>query len=395
VATPTLGARRVGEPGPIFPRCLPLNPSPALRSLLVLLFPLAAAAPAQGRAVVPAVAATWPGNAAVSLPLRWSQGTLQVCVSSAILPAAVQGQLRGVRMRRPALLGEPPYAAVQRTLTVRACFTPTDPTSLGGALVANRPANLQVVAGPAAVAVAATQPANGAAPLGAEFLVVPFATPLPVTAGNLFLEFEVTDAPLTIGDAWVDAVWLPGGVDHGYATAIGDGTCTLGPQPLQMQWSAAGGPQRSTTATLVLRGAPPGAAAFAFAGIEPETRAPGAGYVGFGGDLAGIDPNLAGCRQWTPIDVLWFGTADAGGNYTLTFPIDPAVTQPRMRVGVQAGIVDFARPGLPLSVGNGALLMLDSAGVDNRCATVFFPGPATTSPWGAQVGLMPVLVLDL
>jgi len=304
-----------------------------LRSLLLFLFPLSAVALAQGRAVVPAVAANWPGNAAVSLPLRWSQGTLQVCVSSAMLPATVQGQLRGVRMRRPALLGEPPYAAVQRTLTVRACFTPTDPTLLGSSLVANRPANLQVVAGPAAVAVAATQPANGQAPLGAEFLVVPFPTPLPVTAGNLFLEFEVGNAPLTIGDAWVDAVWLPGGIDHGYATSIGDGTCTLG-QPLQLLWTAADGPQRGATATLVLRGAPAGAAAFAFAGIEPEARAAGVGYVGFGGDLAGIDPGLAGCRQWTPIDVLWFGTADAGGNYTLTFPIDAAVTQSRMRVGV-------------------------------------------------------------
>ncbi len=364
--------------------------------LLSLAIVLGSAAMAQGRAVVPRLAETLPGNAAVSMPLRWSHGIMQVCIAPVLLPANFVGQqIRGLRLRRPALLDEPAYAAVQRTLTVRACFAPIDPVVVSSSLTANRPAALQVVAGPAVFLVAASVPPAGVPPTGAEFLVIPFPVPLQVAPGNLFLEFEAGDAPLAIDEPWVDAVWMTDGIDHGFDTAVGNGACTTRNEPLELRWTAAGGPVRGTDAALQLTGATPGAGVFAWAGIEPETHATGAAWFGFGGPLGGLDPALAACRLWAPLDATFLGTAASDGSYTVSFPLLSAITTTSMRVGVQALFLDFARPGLPLSISNGVMLVLDSARVDNRCSTVFFPGAATISPWGAQFGLMPVVVLDL
>ena len=49
---------------------------------------------------------------------------------------------------------------------------------------------------------------------------------------------------------------------------------------------------------------------------------------------------------------------------------------------------------IPLSFSNGLQLVCTGAGVQNRCCSYFFPGSATTSPWGSQIGQMPVLLLD-
>ncbi|MEI6131184.1 MAG: hypothetical protein WCR59_14045, partial [Planctomycetota bacterium] len=53
---------------------------------------LLALLPAQSRTVVPTIAERLPGNAALSLPLRWSQGTLVVSIDAALLPLALTGQ---------------------------------------------------------------------------------------------------------------------------------------------------------------------------------------------------------------------------------------------------------------------------------------------------------------
>src|SRR5688572_26964084 len=121
-------------------------------SIPPLLFALAAAgfAAAQNRSVIPAACTTLPGNAALSLPLRWSHGTLQVRIDAALLPTGFIGRtISGLRLRRPAFLAEPGYAALQRTLTVRGAFQPETATQLGQSLVGNRPANLGVLFGPA------------------------------------------------------------------------------------------------------------------------------------------------------------------------------------------------------------------------------------------------------
>jgi len=40
------------------------------------------------------------------------------------------------------------------------------------------------------------------------------------------------------------------------------------------------------------------------------------------------------------------------------------------------------------------MMQLDTSRVGAQCNSVYFPYAYPTSPWGAHLGLMPVLVLD-
>jgi len=357
---------------------------------------------AQSRAVVPPIAATLPGNAAMSMPLAWSHGVLQVCVGSQLLPAALAGgNLQGIRLRRPSFLGEAPYPALQRTLTVRAAFVPTLPSALSGVRAANAPATFPVVWGPAQVQVAATAQPTGAPWLGDEFLVLPFSPPLPVVAGSLLLEFETSDLPFRTAEQWVDAVWAESGIERGYQATVGEGSCTTRSTPLELRWTSAASPTRGLDAILRLVGAPPaapngpGSVVLAWVGVEPQTHALAGDFLGYGQSLAALDPALAGCLQWSPLDLVVFGVADAAGGFDLRFPIPPAVTTSGMRLSAQAAFLDAQRTGpLPLSISNGVVMQLDTSGIGSRASSVFFPYATATSPWVVQQGLMPVLVLD-
>lgn len=361
---------------------------------------VAGALAAQSTAVVPPLCANLPGNAAVAMPLRWSHGTLQVFVDPALLPSGLVGQsLTGLWLRRPTLPGDVAYAPITRTLTVRGGVTATVAASHGGGLAANRPANVATLFGPAAVTSLAAPAPGAATVVGDDLLHIVFTAPLPVTAGTLFLEFEVGNAPLQIStEHWVDAFWQAGGVEQGYAVPVGDGSCTTHGEPTRVRWTAAGSPAAGGTAAFELAGALPTAAGgsglvLMWAGLDPQARGPGAGFLGFGADLALVDPGLAGCRQWAPLDVSWNGVADAFGKYASTLAI-PGSAALGLRLCVQGGWIDGARPGLPLSLGNGLVLVLGSAGVGGRCSSVYFPAGATTSPWPPFVGQMPVLRLE-
>jgi hypothetical protein len=366
----------------------------------LLLSALAPVLAAQSSVVVPAVLELLPGNAALSLPLRWSHGTLQVRIDSQLLPAALTGQtIAGLRLRRPSFLAEPGYPALQRTLTVRGGFQPELAGQIGMNLVANRPANLTVLFGPAPVGVAATAATGPATALGAELLHIPFSQPLPVATGTLFLEFEAGDAPLQVLPGhWVDAVWIRSGIENGYAVTVGDGSCTTRTEPTELRWNDAQGPQVGGTAKFVLTGAPPTDATGAgivvhWIGVDPQTTPPGPAHLGFGADLGLVDPGLGGCHWWAPFTVTWSGTTDSTGRIATTLPLTGPVT-PGLRLAVQAAWLDDSRPGLPFSLSNGLLLVLTGIGVGGRCSSVFFPAGQTTSPWAPFVGQMPVLRLD-
>jgi len=361
---------------------------------------LAVAAATQNVAVVPAVCADLPGNAAVSLPLRWSHGTMQVFVDPPMLPTNFVGQtLTGLWLRRPTLPGDGAYGAITRTLTVRGAFQQPIAASMFGTLTQNRPANTAVLFGPAPVTSAAVAAPGAGTTVGADLLHIVFTQPLPVTAGTLFLEFETGDAPLQVSaDHWVDAIWNQGGVEAGMVAAVGDGSCTTRSEPTRLAWTATGEPAAGATATFGVSGLPPTFAsstgwAFVWVGVDPVARAAGPGYLGFGGDLGILDPGLAGCRQWAPFDLAWGGLSDAFGRYTTSFAV-PGAAVLGTRLGVQAGWLDPARPGLPLSVSNGLTLVLGSIGVNYRCNTLMFPAGTTTSPWTTFVGMMPVLRLE-
>lgn len=379
------------------------NPSSGRRpvpSLFAASCALAALLPAQNSAVVPPLCANLPGNAAVAMPLRWSHGTLQVFVDAALLPAGIAGQsLTGLWLRRPTLVGDVAYAPITRTLTVRGGMATGLAASYGGPLTMNRPANLLTVFGPATVTSAAVPAPGAATVVGADLVHIAFSTPLPVGAGTLFLEFETGNAPLQISsEHWADAVWQTGGTDQGYVASVGDGSCTTRSEPTRLRWTAAGGPAAPSTAAFELTGALPTAGAstglvLMWAGLDAQARAPGAGFLGFGADLAVVDPGLAGCRQWAPLDVTWSGTTDGFGKFASTLPI-PGTAALGLKLAVQGGWIDPTRPGLPLSLANGLVLVVGAAGVGNRCNSIYFPAGATTSPWPPFVGQMPVLRVE-
>jgi hypothetical protein len=354
---------------------------------------LASGLVAQTTTVVPARCVDLPGNAALAMPLRWSQGVLQVFVDPPLLPAALNGQaLTGVRLRRSTLLGDPANPALSRTLTVRGGYQPFLAAQMQGSVTQNRPAGAMVLFGPATVTTAATGAPAAGAPVGEDLLNVDFTTPLPWAAGTLFLEFEVADAPLQISAAhWVDAVWIPNGTDTGYAVTVGTGGCTTRPEPTELRWTGSAAPAPGITGTLEVRGTPPTAGSsvgfvLEWIGFSPRAN-------NFGVSLSLLDPGLVGCHQWAPFEVSWSGTANAAGIYATPLPL-PSSSALGTELGVQAAWLDLSRTGLPLSFSNGLVLRLGPSGVGTGCSTMFFPGAATVSPWPAFVGQMPVLLLE-
>lgn len=369
-----------------------------MRALLPSLV-LAAALTAQNTAVIPAIAATRPGNAAVSMPLRWSQGVMQVVVDHSLLPAAAcTAGIQGIHLRRPAFLGESSYAALSRTLIVRAGVTTRAAQWLLPQIVANQPTGMQVVFGPGVVAVPATPALGHGDVLGPQFVHIPFAAPvvLATTADHLFLEFECTDGPLAVEpDNWVEAVQFVGGVDGGYAVPLGNGGCSSLSAPLELRWNGSSGPNRGSNATLQLTGAVPSALVLTLVSLDPANRAVGGSFLGFGADLSAL--GLTGCHQWAAPDLMLVGTATVVGSKAISFAIPTAHTVVGQRIVVQAAEFDAAANPMGIGFSNGTELVLDQSGVGNHAATVFFPGattPTTSSPWGTSVGLMPVLAID-
>jgi len=356
---------------------------------------------AQTTATAPPVCETLPGNAALAMPLRWSEGKMQVFVDPVLLPANFVGEtITGLKLRRSVLPGDGAYPAISRTLTVRAGFQTAAAAVVVGDYVQNRQlSSAQVVFGPSTVNVAATPAPGPATTVGEEFLQITFATPLPVTAGTLFLEFEVSNPPLSISsDHWVDAVWFEDGFDDGLVARVGDGSCTTRAEPTILEYKSIDGPVAGTTIDLEVTGAPPtfnGGVGFVlvWVGTDPESRPPGATYVGYGNTFAAADPLMSDCHQWAPFDFSWFGPTDGAGRFATTFDI-PGSAALGFRLAFQAAWLDESRPVIPLSFSNGLQVVCSGAGVGNHCNTFFFPGQTQVSPWGPQIGQMPVLLLD-
>jgi hypothetical protein len=262
-------------------------------------------------------------------------------------------------------------------------------------LTVNRPANLSVLFGPASVSIPATPATTVGASVGEEFLVIPFSTPLVVIAGSMFLEFESGDTPLQVGaDHWVDSVWFEGAVETGYVVTVGNGSCTTRSQPTELVWTNADGPHVAGTANMRLTGTQPGAFVFAWFGLDPEPRAASATYFGWGGALGLLAPSLANCHQWAPMDAMWGASSDIAGSYTVSFGLPATFATVGMKIGAQCAWVDPARPGMPLSISNGVMLVLDTIGVGANCSTAFFPAGATNSPWPPEMGQMPVITFE-
>ena len=76
----------------------------------------------------------------------------------------------------------------------------------------------------------------------------------------------------------------------------------------------------------------------------------------------------------------------------LLFGDGNAVIRAGDRIGIQCA--QLGPQALP-TISNGLILQLDTAGIDDQCATVFFLSGSTQAAWLPDKGLMPVLGLDL
>lgn len=356
----------------------------------------------QNTAAVPPAFETLPGNAGVAMPLRWSKGKLQVFIDPPMLPANFVGEtISGLRLRRSVLEGSPAYPAMTRTMQIHGGFQTFPATQMIGSATQNHNVVPRLLLfGPAVVNVAATPaPGGPTMTVGDEFVQITFSQPLPVTAGTLFLEFETTDGPLAIAPGnWVDAVKFDVGTDDGYVAMVGDGSCTTRSEPTELRYTSSAGPVSGTTVDLEVTGAPPTSGqdvglVLVWLGLDPLTAAPGPNYLGYGGSFGVADPLMVACHQWAPLDFAWFGQTDSAGRFatTLTIPGNAAIGQ---RLALQAGWLDDTRPVVPLSLSNGLQMICNSAGVEDQCSSFFFPDDLDVSPWGPQVGLMPVILLD-
>ncbi|MCR9244974.1 MAG: hypothetical protein NXI31_08070 [bacterium] len=376
-----------------------MRPSSVLLPLVV--GALALTASAQNVAVVPPVCADLPGNAALAMPLRWSDATLQVRIDAGLLPTSQGQTITAIRLRRPTFLQEPGYPALSRTLSVMAGFE-TGFRGLPDAMTRNRDfnrppmANRVSVFGPTVISVPATAAPGPGTQVGDDFLVIPFSAPLPVQPGTLFLEFVTSDGPFQIEpEQWVDAVWVDDGVPKGYAVTLGDGSCTTRSVPSELRWTdPSTGPMPGGQAALQATGAAPGAFYLVVFGLEPVARAASPTYMGFGQSLTAFDPTLTGCFQWTPADVTLGGLSDPGGSYSTSFTLLGGASAVGMQIGAQAVWLDTSRQGAPVSLSNGLMLVLDNVDVRDRCATAYFPSSVNYSPWEPYLGQMPVITIE-
>lgn len=355
----------------------------------------------QNTAVLPPAFESLPGNVGVAMPLRWSKGKLQVFIDPVMMPANFVGEtITGLRLRRSTLEGAPAFPAMTRTLQIHGAFQSFPAAQMTGTASQNfQLTNPPLLFGPATVNVAATPEPGPATIVGEEFVQITFAQPLPVTAGTLFLQFETLDGPLTVATGnWVDAVQWTAGTDDGLVVTVGDGSCTTRPDPTELKYTSSASPQVGATIELEVSGAPPTEGTevglvLCWVGLDPASRPPGPTYLGYGGSFGVADPLMVDCLQWAPLDFSWFGQTDNTGTFATTFAI-PGAAAIGQRLSFQAAWFDDSRPVIPLSFSNGLQIVCSSVGVEGNCSSFFFPDDADVSPWGPQVGLMPVILLD-
>jgi hypothetical protein len=360
---------------------------------------LALAAPllAQSWSEVPPAFANLPGNAGISLPARWSQGTLQVLWDDRALPAAMAGkQLAGLRMRRASFAGEGAWAA--RTIRARVSLANAPDTTVPGALqqdlAANRPAGLAVAAGPTTLSLPATAAPGPGTAFGPVLVQLPFAQPFAFRGPYLFLEWENADAALDVSaDHWVEAFWMKDETNLGLAVVVGNAGCgSIGPLPMRLAPADDAPPGFGRTVRFAATRVAPRAATLALAGVDPETRTPPFGLP-FGASLAAL--GAAGCHLWTGAELLVAGTAGPFGDLPvdLAFPDVPQLYG--QRVGVQVVAVDPAANALGLAFSNGVVLMMNHTPFGQAAATVLAPGTLARSPWSRFAGMAPVVAFDL
>ncbi|MCA8941172.1 MAG: hypothetical protein KDB80_01315 [Planctomycetes bacterium] len=354
---------------------------------------LAAVSPAQEWATIPSGFDRLPGNAAVSVPGRWTWGRLQVLYDAALFTDLVGESITGLRIRRPAFFDEPAYVGSTMTFEISLGPSPRDPANMSGNFNDQYdPASpMQVVYAQQSYAIPPT-PAPGQADVVGESLVdLTFDQPFVVPAGtSILLEWRTIDTSLTVlGDGWADCVWLPSGQDVGLARHAGQNGCG---NHGAMRLDVAPGsehPALGQTTNFRLEGAQHESSCHFAIGFEPVANTPG----GFGVDVT-VFPFAGLCQLWTPLQFFLAPVqTDAAGAVDFGFEFPSSNTLQGIQVGMQAFVVETDDQDLPTAIAasNGVVLLMDSIGLGDMAATALFPADDATAPWIPWVGLCPII----
>ncbi|MCA8958241.1 MAG: hypothetical protein KDC87_19345 [Planctomycetes bacterium] len=386
--------------------------------LLAVAGPLAAQS-----AVVPPVFAQVRGNDALSLPLRWHEGLLQVHLKSQkgvgrVLPdAMLDTMLKEIRVRRPSFLEEPAYGALTRTFTVRLANTnlplmsmiadmEANRTAVVSATGANGPTTLTTVVQAKSFNIAATPKAGYREAVGKDLLQLPFASPFAFKGPDLFVDWETTStSTLPDPNGWVDALVLQYTGDQGIVVTLGQGGCSsvVPSSGLPMSLEGEGErPAASSKVTLRLRNALPSATSMLFLGPRPLLpRTSQTGYKVYD-PMVGYLTTISRpeCHVWTSPLTHLVGATDGAGSQDFALPI-PALlpAQYGTLYVLQAAVLDTRASRLELSNGVGAIV--GAVEIQSRASTVMSPKPwvldsnnqriAPVSPWGPMNSSLPIL----
>jgi hypothetical protein len=340
-----------------------------------------------------------PGNASLSLPLRWTEGTLQVVYRQDQIPLSTVGkQLTAISLRRPAWFDEVGYPARTRTLRLHVQVANRQPVNLRRDLAVNRDATTVHGFGPAQVTIAASSAGGAGDATGDVLCTIPVQPPFVIPgSGGILVEIETLDGPLSIDGMdilWVDAIEALDGSTGGLAFELGQTGCSTKGDLRLVLPEGADVPGFDEDFQVSLTGARPGAVGFLFQMLNPYQMQPGLG-LGFGADLTPLQ--APGCFQWTEVDLAAAVpfTVGSQGTIDLTTKIPPGVAGAGNLAALQVVMVEPALNPVGYASSTGLLLSVGSNWIQDGVATVLSPGTKTKSPWERFLGLAPVLELTV
>ena len=358
---------------------------PCLMAVSILVVCVAA----QARVTVPARFADRPGNASLSMPLRWSIGRMQVVIAGSAVPAQLRGKtVTALQLRRPPTSDTWPARTVDLEVTLATSdrLTPTNPL-IDLDLNLTICQNVTQVVPPTSIVIPPVPVPVRDDEVGQDLIDVQLTTPFAVPADatlSLVVDITSTAASFSAPEShWVDAVWRTS--DDGYGAAIGQHGCGTLPEATKLRPVRSGlTPRDGGSFEVELTGVP--------------RRQPGALLFGLRGSAATAPPPFAsGCTLWLNLAIPLFATPVTTGPFgdaTFSQSLVSGTGLEGIEFMIQAVVFDAAE----LLLSNPVVGVLDEIGVDSaRFTTLLVPGDGS-NPFGDSVtpflpfaGLVPVL----
>jgi hypothetical protein len=362
--------------------------------------------PAQNNWVtVPEQFAQIPGNVALSLPARWSKGTLQVILDAELLLPLAGQSITHLRMRKPAFLLEGAYASRQLDFKVTLSTAPHRARFISGIPANNRgPDQIVVFDGP--VNLAATPAPAAGDRVGADLIDLVFNQPYQLGSAGLTIEWETGLSGTTMDvspEHWVDAAWHTGGIDQGLAVTIGQGGCnSAGGSVVHLEMNRDATPGFGKTLRFKLSGAPPNSQVHLLVDLVDEARADL--IPGYGGAMDAL--GLPDCRLWTrlpagsvragiftgrggqnPPSQQLQGVTDGLGELVLKVDMPDTPELHGRQMTAQALVAEGSR----LVASNGLVLFMNQAPFKDHAALIFVPDDYVQTIWAPWRGGSPIL----